>query len=59
VRRWCQAGLLRARRRGPKLWQVDLDALKAGDDWHRALYRAVLGLADSAGDAAVYDTDGR
>lgn len=32
VQRWCKRGTIPARRRGPKLWFVDLRRLKTSDD---------------------------
>lgn len=52
VRHWCAAGTVRARRRGPKIWEVDLDTLKAGDTWELALYRAAIGARDPAANQA-------
>jgi hypothetical protein len=48
VRRWCATGRVTARRRGLRAWQVDLDELKIGEPWERALYRELTIFRNAA-----------
>lgn len=52
IRRWCESGQIRARRVGPKLWQVDMRWLKERRET-MALYVAATEVIDDADDDAA------
>lgn len=52
IRRWCETGAVRARRLGPKLWQIDLRSLKESRE-SMAIYQAATEMVEEADDDAA------